>query len=78
LNTEDRGGSGEVVQGGSEVVEAISDNRGESQGRRLDDLSPDALAAALDVRLGPHSTRISLAPDSLLRFYALQVFGSSV
>lgn len=69
---------GKVVQGAPEIVKAISDDGRERDGPRLDDLGPDALAAALDVRLGPHSTRIALTPDSLLRLYALQVFGGPV
>ncbi len=69
---------GEVVEGASEVVEEVPDDGGENDGRRLEDFGPHELVAALDVRLGPHSTRISLTLDSLLRLYALQVFGGSV
>lgn len=69
---------GEVVKGASEVVEAVPDDRGERDGRGLEDFGADELIAALEVRLGPHTTRISLAPDSLLRLYALQVFGCAV
>jgi hypothetical protein len=68
----------EVVEGASEVVEAVPDDGGEHDGRGREDFGPDQLAAALDIRLGPNSTRIALTPDSLLRLYGLQVFGGPV
>jgi len=69
---------GKVVEGASEVVETIPDDGGERDRWGFEDLGPDELAAALDVRLGPHSTRIALTPDSLLRLYAIQVFDGAV
>jgi len=69
---------GEVVQGASEVMEAIPNDGGKRGGRRFEDFGPEDVLAALEVELGPRSARVAFRPGSLLGLKFLQVFRSPV
>jgi hypothetical protein len=64
---------GEVVEGGTEVVEAVAYDEPELSGRLLKDFGPDEILAALRVELGPKLVRAFFDPSTDLGFQALQV-----
>lgn len=63
----------EVVEGGAEVVDAVSGDEAEARRRRLDDFSPNDLLASLGIKFGPESMRAFFKPGSPFRFKVLQV-----
>jgi hypothetical protein len=63
----------EVVEGGAEVVDAVPGDEAQAGGRRLDDLCPNDLLAALGIEFRPKSVRAFFSPGSPFRFEALQM-----
>ena len=64
---------GEIVEGGAEVVDAVSSDEAQAGGRGRDDLGPNDLLAGIGIEFGPKSVRAFFAPGSSFRFKALQM-----
>jgi hypothetical protein len=68
-----REGVGEVVKGGTEIVNAVPDDKPDTGGRLFEYFDPDEFLACLRIRLVGNVIRVSLAPPSVFRFQVLQV-----
>jgi hypothetical protein len=64
---------GEVVEGGSEVVDAVSDDEAKVSGRLFKHFEPRELVEVINIEIRPSSVRMFLAPGSRFSFKALQV-----
>ena len=64
---------GEVVQSTPEVMEAVSDNKAKSGGRRVEHRDAQDLLGAINVGFGPCSVRAFFDPGSNFGFEAIQV-----
>jgi hypothetical protein len=63
----------EVVEGGSEVVDAVSDDEAKVGGRLLQHFEPRELVEFINIELRPNSVRAFLGPGFHFGFKVLQV-----
>ena len=64
---------GEIVEGGSEVVQTIADEEAKPNRWLAEDFNPDELLACLRVEFVDNAVRVSFPPSSVFRLQALQV-----
>lgn len=65
---------GQIVEGGTKVVDAVTDDEAEfGGGRLLENLDPKDLLGAINIGFGPSSVRAFFAPGFQFGFKAVQV-----